>query len=655
MAIHSLSSVIQHLRRTLLPEGEPATDGQLLEAFLHRRDENAFAHLLSRHGPMVWAVCRRVLGNGHDAEDAFQAAFLVLVRKADTIRPRNRVGHWLYGVAYNTAIKARDLACKRQRRERLTATLPEPASPVDENNLSALVDQEVLRLPEKYRLPIVLCDLQGHTRQEAAQHLGWPPGTVAGRLARAREMLKRRLARHGLELSAIAAIPLPSGLAATSIEQTRAAGLLGSLKEVPPTIHSLVREVLQTMFYKRLLANFLIGCVFLSLAALAGFGTALLSSPRMPQAPTAPVSQKPAVSPNKKTPKLAWGETLNGIQYGIAFPAANKTTYRIGDTLTLVLKGRNATDKPMDFAFDHIKEPQQTLMDTLWLSTPPDPANPDGDLRKFSLNLPYYTIPSKSVRKRLKPGEVVDLDTISVQLIGVNLEEDPKTGLPKVIDDQRDGTKFPVRPGTFTLHWQHWRPWSATQPYGWKSGELPLVIEEAEEKPLPSSKEKIAWGKPALGSGLEYGISLRGNASGVLSLGATMTVDLHARNPTDKPVQFTFEKPETGDGTWRDTPYVEAVGGEKAEIHPPFPKATRPPFKEVAYDLKPGEAVRLMSSKIPIRLWTEKGNADVPTLFAQPGTYTIQYRDDKNTFTIPIWATGKRKIEIRSASSGMSQ
>jgi RNA polymerase sigma factor (sigma-70 family) len=204
MATSRISEVIQHLRKAvLLQEGAGLTDGQLLEGFISRRDEAALAAIVRRHGPMVWGVCRRILCNHHDAEDAFQATFLVLVRKAASVLPRGMVANWLYGVARQTALKARAAVAKREGRERQVAIMPEPAGSEQDLwcDLQPLLDEELSRLPAKYRAVLFLCDLEGKTRKEAARQLNVPEGTVAGRLARARIMLARRLARHGLAMS----------------------------------------------------------------------------------------------------------------------------------------------------------------------------------------------------------------------------------------------------------------------------------------------------------------------------------------------------------------------------------------------------------------------------------------------------------------------
>src|SRR5262249_4628609 len=128
MATSPMAELIQQLRKTLLlQDGAGLTDGQLLVAYISRHDEAALAALVQRHGPMVWGLCRRVLGNYHDAEDAFQATFLVLVRKATSVRPREMLANWLYGVAHQTALKARAIACTRKGRERQVVEMPEPA------------------------------------------------------------------------------------------------------------------------------------------------------------------------------------------------------------------------------------------------------------------------------------------------------------------------------------------------------------------------------------------------------------------------------------------------------------------------------------------------------------------------------------------------
>jgi RNA polymerase sigma-70 factor (ECF subfamily) len=182
-----------------------ASDAQLLERFIDQREDVAFEELVRRHGAMVMAVCRRVLGNAHDADDAFQATFFVLARKAQSVSPREQVGNFLYGVAYRCSLETRTAIARRRAKEGQAVT---PARQADDNvsnpELLALLDREINRLPEKYRLPVVLCELGGKTRREAAEQLGWPEGTVAGRLARARTLLARRMSREGAAVSSVA-------------------------------------------------------------------------------------------------------------------------------------------------------------------------------------------------------------------------------------------------------------------------------------------------------------------------------------------------------------------------------------------------------------------------------------------------------------------
>jgi RNA polymerase sigma factor (sigma-70 family) len=180
------------------------SDSGLLEQFAAQQEEATFEALVRRHGSMVWGVCRRVLRDHHDAEDAFQATFLVLARKGHTIAHRELISNWLYGVAYQTAVKARSTRARRRIREGQTTNMPEPeaVSPNMLDDLTKLLDRELSRLPEKFRIPIVLCELEGKSHREAAEHLGWPIGTVSGRLSRAKAMLARRFSRQGVSLAA---------------------------------------------------------------------------------------------------------------------------------------------------------------------------------------------------------------------------------------------------------------------------------------------------------------------------------------------------------------------------------------------------------------------------------------------------------------------
>ncbi|MBI1917228.1 MAG: sigma-70 family RNA polymerase sigma factor [Planctomycetes bacterium] len=192
----------QALRRPLALGQRPGpatanlTDRELLDRFLRQQDKTAFAALVQRHGPMVLGLCRRILDHEQDAEDAFQATFLILVRRAGSIANPDLLGSWLYGVAYRTARKARTQAARRRKQERQVASVTAAEEPpVDHawRELRSALDAELNRLPDKYRLPLVLCYLEGLTNEEAARRLGWPAGSMSYRLARGREMLRDRM------------------------------------------------------------------------------------------------------------------------------------------------------------------------------------------------------------------------------------------------------------------------------------------------------------------------------------------------------------------------------------------------------------------------------------------------------------------------------
>jgi RNA polymerase sigma factor (sigma-70 family) len=181
-----------------------STDKQLLSHYVRERDPASFRNLVSRHGPAVYRVCRHVLGDEHEAEDAFQATFLLLVRKAPEIGDPEALGGWLRGVAYRVAIRARRQATRRRACEQARAELSQdkPVLPREESarELREVVGDELTRLPEDYRRPIALCYLDGLTHQEAARQLDWPVGTVKVRLVRGRRLLRERLQRRGMAL-----------------------------------------------------------------------------------------------------------------------------------------------------------------------------------------------------------------------------------------------------------------------------------------------------------------------------------------------------------------------------------------------------------------------------------------------------------------------
>ncbi len=195
-------AILRYFRR-VLAHGEAAQpDRHFLECYLERRDEAAFATLVQRHGSMVLSVCRAVLHHHHDAEDAFQATFLVLARKASSIRRRENVGSWLHGVAYRVAKKARAAGARRQALEAKWPAAIASADDLSWSEVRTILHAELAALPERFRDPLVLCYLEGLTQEQAARRLAWTAGTVKGRLQRGRDLLRQRLERRGLGLSA---------------------------------------------------------------------------------------------------------------------------------------------------------------------------------------------------------------------------------------------------------------------------------------------------------------------------------------------------------------------------------------------------------------------------------------------------------------------
>jgi RNA polymerase sigma factor (sigma-70 family) len=316
----SLAEVLEHLHRLVGPRSAAgATDHDLLERFLTRREPAAFEALLARHGPMVLRVCRSLLTDAHAVEDAFQATFLVLLRRAASIRRRELLANWLYGVAHRVARRARAGALRREARERDGVDVL-PAKPTDDpeaRDLSRVLHEELDRLPAKYRAPLILCYLQGMTQAEAAEELGSTPGAVRGRLERARQRLRGRLARRGVGLPAgVLAAALAKEAEATvppslvtrilSTAGRTAAGEAGGCGLTGPSAVALAEGVVRSM----LLTKVKIGAAFvLALAALTAGGVLghqwLAAEQGNPAAAGAPKAGGPAEgeTPKAKTAK----------------------------------------------------------------------------------------------------------------------------------------------------------------------------------------------------------------------------------------------------------------------------------------------------------------------------------------------------------------
>ena len=383
MAYGPLRSVIRQLRRIVVAQGgaRALSDAQLVEAFLHHRDETAVEMLVWRHGTMVLNLCRRILQDHHDAEDAFQATFLVFVRKAGSIGKGQSIGSWLYKTAVRVAYRLRTRLAKQPE---LCAAIEllhgyEPADDLIWRDLRSVLDEEIERLPEKYRAPIVLCYLQGHTNEEAAEILRCPKGTILSRLSRGRDQLKSRLTQRGLALSAgwlathlsvnASSAAMPAALVDSTVKAANAfaAGHAAS-GLVSSSVAALTQGVLRTMFISRLtkaaVVMMAIAALWLGASSVAQWGLADASHSRQQALDRASNGQDKA-QPKKANEFFATIKKVDG----------NKVTFN-----------RSTRDKKVDdvtlTAVDNVKvfekklkdrlAPGQNFLATSSTSTPPN-------------------------------------------------------------------------------------------------------------------------------------------------------------------------------------------------------------------------------------------------------------------------------------------
>jgi RNA polymerase sigma factor (sigma-70 family) len=627
MATSQVSEALQHLRRAvLLQDGAGLTDGELLASFIDRRDEAAFAALVRRHGPMVWGVCRRALVSHHDAEDAFQVTFLVLVRKAASILPRAMVANWLYGVAHQTALKARAMLAKRKGRERQVKEMPEPAA-VDEDlwgDLQPLLDQELSRLPDKYRAVIVLCDLEGKARKEAARQLKLPEGTVGSRLARARTMLARRLTRRGMALSggALAAVlsreaasaSVPASVVSSTIQAVPAAVHAAATGVISAKVAVLADGVIRTMWLAKLRA---VVAVILALGFLAAGATALsrLAAGQGDRPATAshtpPATEKRLRTPRKhereKEGFTAWGMQVGGLQAGLGFRPGEHRPYHTGETVRLVVRVRNVGKKDVRFSYfnEFFYENPPGVTDSEGKSVYLEGSGFGGEARLVEVNLaPGKEVTLCETNLELKPARAVGKERPVWTLLG--------TGKFRLQHENVGGGNI----GTGKTKFDPVLSKLAT-------GKLELEVRDADKVPEKKEKEPFAaWGKEV--GGLQAGLGYDPGQKRAYRHGETVRLVLRVRNVRKEAVKFQYLPQFFAE----EPPAV--TGGQGAPIRLPRNSAAGLVHQPVQVNLAPGQEVVLYDPKFKLRPASEKGadnppdNADY-TLYGT-GKFQIQYK-----------------------------
>ncbi len=563
------TSVIEHIRRVV---GDGLRDGELLGRYVDRRDEAALAALVNRHGPMVWGVCRRQLSH-HDAEDAFQATFIVLVRKASSIAQREAVGNWLYGVAHQTALQARRAAARRRE----VQEMPDVEAPQDLwADVRPVLDEELSRLPDHYRTVIVLCDLEGITRKEVAAQLGCPEGTVASRLVRARAMLAKRLTQRGLALSGGALAMVLSQ--STGSAGVPAAVLFSTIKAVSlfaagqavitSKVAALAEGVLKTMLVSKLKAAVAVVLVlgFLAIGAI-GVNIARGDAPQVSE----PKDQKVVNKEAGMEETIAWGKEVDGLQAGLAQVPAVARGYRPGEKVNLEVRLRNVGKADVMISYGPLRGFPPEVTDAkgadVFVTMPP--------------RLGLVVILTEHV---LKAGETITLYNPQVAVEALNLG--PQTGAAALV---RPPT-ICVAPGKYKIAFG-----------GMLTSHPKLTTGSVEFEVKPA--RVTAWGEEV--DGVQVGIQF--DADRAYTVGETVTLIVRLRNNGKKDVPLISDE----EYFQKNPPLITDADGKAIKIKERnifglIEKSSVAPGKEVelcrlGLELRPGRGSKERGIVDPVR------------------------------------------------------
>jgi RNA polymerase sigma factor (sigma-70 family) len=637
MATSQMSEVIQHLRRTvLLHDGAGLTAGQLLEDYISRRDEAALAALVQRHGPMVWGVCRRVLRHHHDAEDAFQATFLVLVRKAASIVPRQMVANWLYGVAHQTALNARAAAAKRKRRERQVTEMPEPAVTEQDlwHDLQPILDEELSRLPDKYRSVVILCDLEGKTRKEAARQIGVPDGTVAGWLARARVRLAKRLAQRGVVLSggALAAVLSQNGASAavpTSVVSSTiraaslyAAGQGAATGAISVKVVALTEGVMKAVFLSKLKS---VSVVLLVVAAQIGALSMIYQSQAADQqkaqraTENSDNTEKQPVANKKDKKDKSDEEQLQGTWKIVSTIDCGEEVKEVGEWTFQEMKIKTMTQRNGRKLWGRIRFQINSRAKPKEIDMVAEGVGDDDSLLKLASS--GWEMDKRFFNEQRMQGiYALEGDTLKI-CISRKSEERP--------------TAFQEGLLSIRMTFQKVNPKEKE-----KKGDEPA---RQEQRP---KQAKIAWGKAT--EGLEAGIAFRKGEPDTYLPGQSVNLEIYLRNTSDQKTSVSHI--ETLFEEW--LPNVADTDGKTYKVvNGPLNLGQA---SIVTRTLNKGETIRLGTAWFVILPSGTKGEASASTLIAPPGKYLVRLngfplRRAGNDSDEQKWSTGPIELDIGAA------
>jgi RNA polymerase sigma factor (sigma-70 family) len=585
----TLGDVIRRIGRSVnLQSDLTLTDAQLLERFVKQRDEPAFAALLVRHGPMVLGVCRQLVRDAQEAEDAFQATFLVLARKAAVIRRQPLLASWLYGVAYRVAIRLRGQTARRRTREQRDVDLTTLAAADDcaYSDVRPLVHEEVGRLPDKYRSAVILCYLEGKTNEEAALQLRWPVGSVKSRLARARDLLRTRLTRRGLTLSAglltTELVLNKASASPTLVDATiRGAALFAAGDAVAGGLISaravaLSYGVLRTMILTKAK---ILAVLALTVVMLGGAGGLAYRSP--------------AAEPGD-TPKAAPMKT--------ASHDADRT--------------KTNKEKPVDKPMDDREAIQGTWQRIDWSAG--------------VKVVPYQDHSSESITWVIEADNIRAVKDMKKKLASFSYKLDP-TKKPKEIDmvhlDGPENVKGKLVHGAYTLEGDILKicnrinPGDArpTEVATNKLGEKILQTFKRKAADEDKPKDEYAWGMAA--KGIQAGLCIRPGEKNSYAVGETAMFVVKVRNVSDKPAEFRYV---VGNGAELVSPSVLDADDNRVNLSGPIHIGNGGRgYGEKALGV--GEEVEFAISTLVMAPVAESGVTEKLMAHVKPGKYKVSY------------------------------